>query len=270
MLRSANSAAVALAEACSGSVEEFAGLMNDKAAELGMADTHFVNPNGLDATGHYSTAADMAVVGRYAMKNAKFRELVSTESYSVSLPGRSEPIVFKNTNKLLGRVSWVTGIKTGLTPRAEQCLVASASRDGISVISVILGQPSSNVCWDESEALLRYGLAQYEHVTLMEQGVAVAETTVPYQMDGGLELVTEGAVEMDLYKDDEVTASVSLDGPVVLPVKAGDVYGSVDLMVDGESVKTVDLIASRSIEKNTLGSKLGYFWDRLARWLGGG
>lgn len=270
MLRSANSAAVALAEACSGSVEEFAALMNDKAAELGMEDTHFVNPNGLDATGHYSTAADMAVVARYAMKNDKFRELVSTESYTVSLPGRSEPTVFKNTNKLLGRVSWVTGIKTGLTPKAEQCLVGSASKNGVSVISVVLGQPSSSVCFSESQALLEYGLAQYKHVTLMEEGVAVAETTVPHQLDGGLQLVTESAVEMDLYKDDEVTASVSLDGPAVLPVRAGDVYGSVALMVDGETVKTVDLVANKSIGKTTLGSKLSHYWDRLARWLGAG
>ncbi len=269
MVRSANSAAVALAEACSGSVEEFADLMNQKAAELGMADTHFVNPNGLDADGHYSTAVDMALVARYAMKNEKFRELVSTETYSVELPGRSEPIVFKNTNKLLGQVSWVTGIKTGLTPKAEQCFVGSASKNGISVISVILGQPSSSTCWSESEALLRYGLAQYKHVTLMDEGVTVAETTVPYQLDGGLRLVTESAVEMDLYKDDEVTASVSIDKPAVLPIKAGDVYGSVDLELDGETVKTVDLVANRSIEKTTLGSKLGYYWDRLARWLGG-
>jgi D-alanyl-D-alanine carboxypeptidase (penicillin-binding protein 5/6) len=269
MLRSANSAAVALAEACSGSVEEFASLMNEKAAELGMKDTKFVNPNGLDATGHYSTAADMAVVGRYAMKNARFRELVSTQTYTVSLPGRSEPTVFKNTNKLLGQVSWVNGIKTGLTPKAEQCLVGSASKDGVSVISVILGQPSSNVCWDESEALLRYGLAQYKHVTLLEKGVAVAETTVPNQLDGSLRLVTDDTLEMDLYKEDEVIASASLDEPVVLPVAAGDAYGRLILTIDGETVQAVDLVADRSVEKTTLGSKLSYYWSRLGRWLGG-
>ena len=89
MVRSANPAAVALAEACSGSVEAFVGEMNDKAAELGMDDTHFVHPNGLDADGHYSTAADMAMLARYAMKNETFREIVSTEEYTVELPGRN-------------------------------------------------------------------------------------------------------------------------------------------------------------------------------------
>jgi len=147
--------------------------------------------------------------------------------------------------------------------------VGSASKNGVSVISVILGQPTSSVCWDESEALLRYGLAQYKHVALMEQGVTVAETTVPYQLDGALKLVTAGALELDVYKNDEVTASVSVDKPVVLPVQAGDEYGSVDLTVDGETVKSVELVAERSMEKTTLGSKLGYYWGRLGRWLGG-
>lgn len=269
LLRSANSAAVALAEACSGSVDEFAALMNDKAAQLGMEDTHFVNPNGLDATDHYSTAADMATLGRYAMKNAKFRDFVSTKTYSLSLPGRSEPTVFTNTNKLLGRVSWVNGIKTGLTPRAEQCLVGSATKNDISVISVILGQPDSNVCWDESEALLAYGLAQYNYVIFVDKGATIAEATVPYELDGSLKLVTDDSLGMDVYKDDEVIASVTLDGPVVLPVTAGEVYGSLSLTVDGETVESVRLVADKSLEKTTLGSKLSYFWSRLGRWLGG-
>lgn len=120
MVRSSNSAAEALAEACSGSVEQFAAQMNARADEWGMADTHFVNPSGLDAPGHYSTAADMAIVARHAMSNPKFRELVSTRTYTVTLPGRDEPIVFENTNKLLERQSWVTGVKTGLTPNADR------------------------------------------------------------------------------------------------------------------------------------------------------
>jgi D-alanyl-D-alanine carboxypeptidase (penicillin-binding protein 5/6) len=268
MLRSANSAAVALAEACSGSVEAFVAMMNDKAKELGMADTHFVNPNGLDATGHYSTAADMAVAGQYAMGNETFRKIVSTDTYSLSLPGRSQPIVFENTNKLLGRLSWVTGIKTGLTPKAEQCLVGSATKDGTSLISVVLGQPDPDICWNESEALLEYGFSQYKHLTLLDDGVAVAEGAVPYELEGTLELVTRSAVDIELYKDDEVTASVTLDKPLVLPVEAGETYGRVVLTIDGEAVDTVDLVASRSFGKTTLGSKLDYYWGRFTRWLG--
>jgi len=269
MLRSANSAAVVLAEGCAGSVEAFAKMMNDKAAQLGMNDTHFVNPNGLDADGHYSTCADMAVLARYAMQNEMFRKIVSTKEYTVQLPGRSSTLTFENTNKLLGAVDWVTGIKTGLTPRAEQCLVASATRDDVSVISVVLGQPNSQRCFDESKILLDYGLSQYQHVTLVESGMAVAEAEVPYHLDAQLLLVTESSAELDLYKDDSVTVSVSIDRPLVLPVAAGDRYGEVELTIDGEVVETVDLVASASYGKVTLGSKVAYYFKRLGRWLGG-
>jgi D-alanyl-D-alanine carboxypeptidase (penicillin-binding protein 5/6) len=268
MLRSANSAAVALAEARSGSVEAFVAMMNAKAKELGMSDTQFVNPNGLDATGHYSTPADLARLGQYAMKNEKLRTIVGTVSYTLTLPGRSQPLVFKNHNMLLGRLSWVTGIKTGLTPNAEQCLVGSGTKDGVSVISVVLGQPVPAVCWAESEALMEYGFGQYRHVTLMNKGVVVAETAVPYQLDGRVGLVTESSVEMDLYKDDEVTTSIALDRPLVLPVTEGESFGRVVLTVRGATVETVDLVANASFGKITLGSKLAYYWDRFGRWIG--
>ncbi len=266
LIRSSNGSAVALAEACDGSVDAFLERMNARAEKLGMADTHFVNPNGLDADGHYSTPADMAKVAQYAMRNEKFREFVSTPSYSLEIPGRSDPILLKNTNKLLGRADWVTGIKTGLTPRAEQCLVSSATRDGVSVIGVVLGQPSSEVCWDESETLLDYGLKQFRHVTLMKEGTVVAESEVPYQTDGAFRLVTEEALETDLYKDDEMTASIRLDRPIVLPVEEGTEFGEVVLTVEGETVGSVAVVADRSFDEITLGSKMAYLWHRFTGW----
>jgi len=269
LVHSANSAAVALAEACSGDVETFVADMNAKAAELGMRDTSFMNPNGLDKQGHYSTAADLAVLARYAMQNRVFRTMVATKEYTLSLPGRDAPLVFENTNKLLGRLDWVDGMKTGLTPKAEQCLVASGTKDGVSVISVILGQPSSNVCWDESQALLEYGLSQYRHVTLLGKGVPVAEATIPYHLDERLRLITANAAEMELYKDDSVTATVTLDEALVLPVTAGEPFGTVTLSVEGDQVGSVDLVADRSFDKTTLGTKIVYYFHRLGRWIGG-
>lgn len=267
-VRSSNGAAVALAEAVDGSEEAFVEHMNDRAERMGLADTHFANPHGLDAEGHYSTAADMAALARAAMTDEVFCEFVNTRSYSLALPGRdAEKLV--NTNKLLTWGDWVTGVKTGLTPRAEQCLVASASRDGVSVISVVLGQPSSDICWNESGALLEYGLRQYRHLTLMQEGTAVAQSTVPYHADGTIRLVTTAPVEIELYKDDEVTALVSLDRPLELPVDEGERYGRVLLSVAGETVASVDVVADRSFAEVTLGSKIAYYWDRLTGWLGG-
>ena len=268
LLRSANSAAVALAEGHSGSVEVFVALMNAKARELEMTDTKFVNPNGLDKTGHYSTAADMASLARYAMANARFRSFVGTKSHTLSLPGRTAPLVIENTNRLLGQVSWVTGVKTGLTPKAEQCFVGSGTKDGISVISVVLGQPLPDICFNESRALMEYGFSQYRQVTLMDQGVQVAEAEVPYQLDGRVGLITAGTVEMELYKDEEVTTSIALDRPLALPVKAGESFGRVVLTVRGKTVGSVNLVADRSFGETTLGSKLAYYWHRFAKWVG--
>ena len=267
MVRSCNPAAVALAEACSGSLEAFVQQMNEKAAELGMDDTHFVHPSGLDRDGHYSTAADMAVLAREAMKDEKFRELVSTKEHTIELPGR-DPVLCETTNKLLTEVEWVTGIKTGLTPKAKQCLVAAGTLDGVNVISVVLGQPSSRVCWEESKALLEYGFSQCRHVDLIEEGATVAWAAVPYQLDGRLELVTASGVGMELYKDEAVTASVVVDKPLTLPVSRGDVFGQIELAVGGQVVGEVDLVAAQSYGETSLGSKVAYFWQRLGRVLG--
>ena len=268
LVRSSNGASVALAEACAGSVKAFVELMNDKATELGMDDTNFVNTSGLDTNGHHSTAADMAVIARYAMRNATFRQFVSTKEYTIEIPARNKRVVCENTNKLLGMVDWVTGIKTGLTPKAEQCLVASGSKDGVNMISVVLGQPIPDVCWAESRALLEYGFSQYRYVTLMQRGAPVAEASVPYQLDGRVQLVTADEVGIELYKDESVTASIALERPLVLPVAEGEVFGRVTLTRDGDAAGSVDLVAAQSYDKTSLGSKVAYFWRRLGRVLG--
>jgi len=267
LLRSANGAAVALAQNDAGSVAAFVDEMNKKAGELGMNDTHFVTTNGLDANGHYSTAADMALLGRYAMKNEKFRELVDTKKYTLSIDGR-QPLLLTNTNKLLQQYAWVTGVKTGSTPNADHCLVAAGTKDGREVISVVLGQPDTDLCFTESKALLQYGLGQFRHVTLMEKGVTVAEATVPYQMDGKVELITDGALETELGADDVVTTKVTVERSLELPITAGETYGHVVASAGGEEIGKVDLVATKSFPAPTLGRKLAYYWHRLGAALG--
>ena len=267
LLRSANGAAVALAQNDAGSVAAFVDEMNKKAGELGMNDTHFVTTNGLDANGHYSTAADMALLGRYAMKNEKFRELVDTKKYTLSIDGR-QPLLLTNTNKLLQQYDWVMGVKTGSTPNADHCLVAAGTKDGREVISVVLGQPDTDLCFTESKALLQYGLDQFRHVTLMEKGVTVAEATVPYQMDGKVELITDGALETELGADDVVTTKVTVERSLELPITAGETYGHVVASAGGEEIGKVDLVATKSFPAPTLGRKLAYYWHRLGAALG--
>lgn len=269
MVRSSNGAAVALAETLDGGVEAFAARMNAKAEQLGMADTHFVTPNGLDAVGHYSTAADMATLARYAMENTRFSAIVDTSAYSLVLPGRSKPLELTNTNKLLTRYEWVTGIKTGDTPQAKRCLVGSATRSSVSVISVLLGQPLSEACWEESKDLLEYGLARCRHVTFLQQGTILAESQRPYRADDPVRLVAREAVEATVCKDDEVTVSVRIDRNPVLPVEGGESFGQVVLTVGGDEIGSVDIVADRSYTQTTLGTKVVYLCGRIADWLGG-
>jgi D-alanyl-D-alanine carboxypeptidase (penicillin-binding protein 5/6) len=267
MVRSANGAAVALAQNDAGTVSAFVEKMNRKAEDLGMDDTQFVTTNGLDSNGHYSTAADMALLARYAMKNEKFRELAGTKKYTLSIDGH-DPLELTNTNKLLLDYGWVTGIKTGLTPRAEQCLVSSAIKDGREVVAVDLGQPDSPLCFKESKSLLQFGLDQFRQLTLMGKGVAIAEAEVPYQMDGKVRLVTDGTVETELYKDDVVTTKITVDRRLALPIEAGEVYGHVTVSADGEEIGKVNLIADKSFSAPTLGTKFVYYWHRLGAALG--
>lgn len=262
LLRSMNGAAVALAENDAGSVSAFAKKMNAKADELGMEDTQFVNPNGLDADGHYSTAADMAIVARYAMENEEFRKLVDTKEYTLKIAGKSS-LLLKNTNELLAEYSWVNGIKTGSTPKADYCLVASGARNGREVVSVVLGNGDSDSRFKDGLALLQFGLDQYRPVDIIDEGYVLAEAEVPYHAGGKLQLVTDGSLATQLAADEVITTEVTVDKVLTLPVAAGEVYGQVVVKAGGQEVGRVNLVASKSFETVTLGSKLAYYWHRL-------
>ena len=156
MLPSGNDAALALAEHVGGSVARFAEMMNAKAAQLGLRDTHFVNPHGLDARDHYSSAYDLAVIARVAMQNPVFERIVATREQRVEGP---VSWIFKNNNRLLGVYPGADGIKTGYTDNAGRCLVFSATRGGHRAISVVL---DSAAMYEDSAALLDYFFANYD------------------------------------------------------------------------------------------------------------
>ncbi len=272
MVHSANDAGVVLAEASAGSEAAFVAKMNAKAAQLGLTNTHYTNPHGLDTPGYtpgYSTARDLATLAQYAMKNAEFRKLVGTVNWSITMPGATKPETFRNHNELLGAVSWVTGIKTGYTSKAGFCLVASGTSNGASLIGVVLGEKTQPPCWADSKALLQFGFAQYQKITLVQQGVPAAEMALPYRLGEKLELVTDRSVDATVLKGDKVTSKVSIQPDLVLPVQAGQVYGKVLYTAGGLQVASVDLVAARSVAKVTLGLKAAYFWHRLTKWLGG-
>ena len=136
MLCSGNDAAVALAESCSGSIEEFSNLMNNKAKELGLSNTHFESPHGLDSDAHFTTAYELAMLSDYALKNPIFSKIVGTKNYTVTINGY--PKNLSNTNELLGNLNGIYGIKTGFTNGANRCLVTACKRNDLDIICVVL------------------------------------------------------------------------------------------------------------------------------------
>jgi serine-type D-Ala-D-Ala carboxypeptidase (penicillin-binding protein 5/6) len=166
MLRSGNDAAVAIAEYIAGSVPKFANMMNRKAKALGMTHSHFMNPTGLDQTGHYSSARDMAKLTAYAMKNGHFRKIVSTKVITVPWPGEKGGRTFLNKNKLLTLYPYANGVKTGFTKKARRTLVSAAYRDGVQLIGVTLNDPND---WNDAINMFEYGFKQYKLSSFQHQ-----------------------------------------------------------------------------------------------------
>jgi serine-type D-Ala-D-Ala carboxypeptidase (penicillin-binding protein 5/6) len=266
-VKSGNDAAMALAEACSGTVEKFAAKMNAKAAELGLKNTHFMNPHGLEAAGHYSSARDMANLARYAMQDAEFRKLVSTKVINLPWPGHPGGRTFTNYNTLLPKVSWVNGVKTGYTTEAGWCLIGSATKNGVTLVSSVMGDVLRDDVDPDTLALFNFGFAKYKDVTLGEKGVKMAEVGVPYYYGQTMPLVTDGVVRRSMFVDDATTTAVTVTEGITLPVGPGTIMGKVVYKVAGKPVGEVNLITTKAFAKPTLGIKFAYYWDRFVAWL---
>lgn len=162
MLRSGNDCAVAIAEHIGGSIEEFAEIMNEKAKALGLVNSHFVTPHGLDNDDHYSTAYDMAILTNYALNNDKFREIVGVKTTTIMI-GNS-PRTISNTNELLGNVDGVYGVKTGFTGNAGRCLITSCRKGNLDIIIVVLGADTKKIRGLDTRNIITYIFANYEMV----------------------------------------------------------------------------------------------------------
>lgn len=164
MLKSGNDAAVALAIHVGKSVEGFAEMMNKTAKDMGLTDSHFITPHGLDAKGHYTTAYELAYMADYALQNPKFKEIVSTKTYTVTI--NNQPRVISNTNELLGSLDGVYGVKTGFTNGANRCLVTACKRGNIDIITVVLGADTKKIRTTDSMKLIEYTYKNYQIVDL--------------------------------------------------------------------------------------------------------
>ncbi len=240
MLCSGNDAAVALAIYCGGTVEGFAELMNDKAHSLGLQNTHFVNPHGLDAPGHYSTARDLAVLAAYAMDNPIFARTVSTKTVTVGQ--RS----LRNHNKLLWSVEGVDGVKTGFTKAAGRLLVSSAVRDGRRLIAVTVNAPDD---WNDHKTLLNQCFADFTPQVLVEKGEIVGSVAVAGGQAGYVDLVAQEDFPFSLRAGEQYHVELPEPGFVYAPVALGQIAGYAHVYVDDKPVGKIAVSYSDTVEQ---------------------
>ena len=257
MLQSANDAAEAIAYAVAGGIDEFASLMNDKAKSLGLLATNFANPHGLDSDGHYTTAADLAKLATYAMKNAAFREIVSTERY-VTENGR----VFVNHNKLLKLYDGAVGVKTGYTKTSGRCLVSAAERDGIVAVAVTLNAPDD---WNDHIKLLDYCFSNYEMVTLAEIGQFSVDIPCISGDQATVRCSNNEALEMCLPMDSLVSTTIEADRYFPAPIKKDDALATAKFYSEGELIASIPLYAEHEV--NLKNGKLSLI-DRILKLIG--
>ena len=248
MLRSGNDAAVVIAEGIAGSVDDFTVLMNKKAKSLGLGDSNFVTPHGLDAQGQYSTAFDLAVLTKYALENKTFRRIFGTKD-----------IVFFNramrsTNPLLGVYEWVDGGKTGYTSQAGRCLVLSANRNGFRIISVFLNCSTSNTRIQSAKKVLDHIFFNYRLVTLASKDEIVKRVEVKKGERRFVDAVFEKSLSYPLSKEEfkNIEVKKMLEDYLIAPVKKGDSLGKVSFTLGDGEVLELDVIAGASVYRKSV------------------
>ncbi len=253
IIQSGNDASVALAEHVAGNEATFAELMNQHASRLGMVNSHFENSDGLPSDGHYTSARDLAI-----LTTALIREFPDYYPWFSQKEFTYNKITQQNRNLLLGRDESVDGVKTGHTEEAGYCLVASALREGMRLISVVMGTASMNARANENQTLLNYGFRFFESKRLYEGKKPIQEVRI---WKGETENLQLGLAE-DVYatvsrrQQNDLKTTITVDKHIIAPVKVGDKLGSVTVTQKDKTVAVKDLVALQSIEKGGIFRRL--------------
>ena len=269
LLKSGNDAAVALAETVGGSIEGFAEMMNKKAQELSLINTHFVTPHGLDNDGHYTTAYELALLTDYALNNKTFYNFVNTKNYTITINGTPKSI--SNTNELLGNLNGVYGVKTGFTNGANRCLVTACKRDNLDIICIVLGADTKKFRTQDSIKLIDYTFKNYTMVDI-EQIVKrffdewkiknLPNISIAKGVSNTLELELQNfnyilyPVKTDYV--DSITTSINFNYNLTAPIKDGTVLGEISLKIDDKNVLKYNIVNINNIRKKSI---FNYFYE---------
>ena len=271
MLRSGNDAAVALAEYVGKDKEGFANLMNKKAKELGLKNTHFVTPHGLDDPEHYTTAYELAKIADYALKNEMFAKIVGTKEHTININGYAKQLC--NTNELLGYLQGVSGVKTGFTNNAGRCLVTSVNRNDFEIITVVLGADTKKIRTADSINLIEYAYENYKYLNIED---------IVNEKFGNWKEINKKRIQVEKGKNKTVVLKLREIKNKVIPVKKsdidninieinclyylkapiekGDVIGNLKITLNEEVVEVVDIVNNEEIKKK---DRKDYFLEFL-------
>ena len=263
MLRSGNDAAVALAIHVGGSVEGFAEMMNKKAEELNLTNSHFVVPHGLDNEGHYTTAYELAKMADYALKIDKFKEIVGTKVATIHINGYAKKI--NNTNNLLGSVSGVYGVKTGFTNGAGRCLVTACKRNDLDIITVIIGADTNKIRSKDTIKLIQYAYTEFETIDIKEiieekfnnwkninEGRIYVDKGIRKQVKLYLEELPYEKMAVKKDQIDKIDIEVTTMYYLEAPIKENEILGSTKIVIEGEIIEVLDIYVKEEIQKKNI------------------
>lgn len=258
---SANDGCVAMAEHLAGSESAFVDMMNEKAKELGMENTHFMNTNGLDEDDHYSSARDVAIMSRELMKHETIFNYTSIWMDTL----RGGKFQLANTNKLIRFYDGANGLKTGSTSKALCCLSAAAKRNDMQLIAVVLGAPTSAERFASAKSLLDYGFANYAVNTQITAGDEVQKIAVEKGVDKEVGVVAGDSCSTLVKKgqEDNITKEIKIDETITAPIEAGQKIGTMTISRDGEVIADIDLNASSAVEKKGIGLIIKDFFTTI-------
>lgn len=272
MLVSGNDAAVALAEYVGGDIQGFANLMNNKAIELGLTNTHYESPHGLDSDGHYTTAYELAKLADYALKNETFLKIVGTKNYTVTINGY--PKNLSNTNELLGNLNGVYGVKTGFTNGANRCLVTSCKRGDMDIICVVLGADTKNYRTKDSIKLIEYAFNNFTYINANELAIKyfnewkesnsnnidiLKSSCKDIELD--LETLEKPTISIDKNLYDNISYDICINSDLEAPINSDTIIGSININSESSNIVTLNIVVKNDVNRKNISYYLNYFFS---------
>lgn len=274
MLVSGNDAAVCLAEHVGGNIEGFANLMNKKASELSLSNTHYESPHGLDSDGHYTTAYELAVLSDYALKNETFSKIVATKSYTVTINGY--PKNLSNTNELLGNLNGIYGIKTGFTNGANRCLVTACKRNDMDIICVVLGADTKKFRTQDSVKLIEFAFKNYTYINANDIANKAFENWEKDNIEKiyidkssslpelSLNLLENPIISINKNSANNIDSYISIYPDLEAPINSDTILGTLTLTSENEEIVTLNIITSSYIKKKDIFYYLNFFFTNYS------